>query len=293
MSFEDTIACSLTLKPYAPECAPPWYTTRGSPDYCSTNYSCPATVPPNNVPFGYQYPRTGDAHIGLLIRGYPIFNPNVREYFGVELIDTLKANRIYRTEFYVSLANTCRYATDAIGAHFSDTSTANPNAPHLWIPLIPQIVNQPGNILSDTMNWVLVSDTFVAQGGEKYMTIGNFFNDSNTAFINTYPNNPYLSIYYFIDDVSVVDITTGIQENNVSSLVTIYPNPVIESLTVSSIFIFSEILITDISGKVIYSNNKKAVSKNLKIDSSNWKQGIYFISIVTEKGRTIKKIAKL
>lgn len=290
MSLEDTVACNLSLNPYAPECAPPWFTAAGTPDYCSSIYSCPSTVPPGNTPFGYQFPRTGNAHIGLAIRGYPLFWPDVREYFGVELIDTLKANHIYHAEFYVSLANTCRFATDAIGAHFSDTSTANPNAPHLWIPLIPQIINQQGNILSDTMNWMLVSDTFVAHGGEKFMTIGNFFNDSNTAIVTVYPNNPYLSIYYFVDDISVTDITTGIAENNFSNSVTVYPDPVSDFLSINSIVDRSEVLITDVSGKVIYL--EKDVKSNLKIDCRKWMQGIYFASIMNVRGRMVKKIIK-
>src|SRR5688572_6373176 len=86
-SFKDTITCSLSTFPYAVECAPPWYTASVTPDYGSSTYSCASIIPPNNaLAFGYQYPRTGNSHIGCGIWLYPLFLPNRREYFGAELI---------------------------------------------------------------------------------------------------------------------------------------------------------------------------------------------------------------
>ena len=31
--------------------------------------------------------------------------------------------------------------------------------------------------------WFEVSDTLIAQGGEKYLTIGNFYSDANTQYL--------------------------------------------------------------------------------------------------------------
>jgi hypothetical protein len=46
--------------------------------------------------------------------------------------------------------------------------------------------------------------TYTAVGGERYFTIGNFYNNANTTIVNVGPSslNPYA--YYYIDDISIV-----------------------------------------------------------------------------------------
>jgi len=74
----------------------------------------------------------------------------------------------------------------------------------------PQVSNPSGIILSDTMNWTLVSGTFTATGNETFLTIGNFKTDSNTQrVINpaTYnATNPVNASSLLIDDVSVIEV---------------------------------------------------------------------------------------
>src|SRR3990172_5781652 len=60
------------------------------------------------------------------------------------------------------------------------------------------------SFISDTTNWVLVSGEFVATGAEKFMTIGNFYNDLNTNTQNVNPSATQNYSYYYIDDVSVM-----------------------------------------------------------------------------------------
>lgn len=58
-----------------------------------------------------------------------------------------------------------------------------------------------------------VSGTYVASGGEKYITIGNFNNDANTDTVKTDTSLSSGNIcYYYIDDVTVaecVDLEPG------------------------------------------------------------------------------------
>jgi len=59
---------------------------------------------------------------------------------------------------------------------------------------------------------MLVQDTFIAQGGEDYLTIGNFNITSNSDTVKVYnmgfgTNNSIA--YYYIDGVSVYDVTSG------------------------------------------------------------------------------------
>ncbi len=73
--------------------------------------------------------------------------------------------------------------------------------------IVPQIQNSTGNIISDTLNWTLVTGTFVANGNEKHCVIGNFKSDANTnkVLINT-TNLPFIFADCAIDDVSCIPL---------------------------------------------------------------------------------------
>jgi len=125
------------------------------------------------------------------------------------LSDTLKHGHEYCVSFYVSVAEEFKYVVDGIGLYLSVDSavdyTINTN-----LSFVPQISNLAGNIIYDTLNWVQISGTYIANGGEKYLTIGNFNDDINTLVDST--SGTLMGAYLFIDDVSVVDCTVGINE---------------------------------------------------------------------------------
>src|SRR3972149_1459638 len=81
--------------------------------------------------------------------------------------------------------------------------------PIYWnLPYIPQVESL--NIITDIKNWTLISGEYIAVGGEKYLTIGNFRNDANTQRDTINPNAPWWnSAYYYIDDVSVYCVDSG------------------------------------------------------------------------------------
>lgn len=61
--------------------------------------------------------------------------------------------------------------------------------------------------MSDTMGWVKISGIFTAQGGEQYLTLGNFKLASQTQFIQIAPfGTGYNGSGYYIDDVSVISL---------------------------------------------------------------------------------------
>ena len=163
-SFEDTltIPCSLQVFPKL-HCSSWFMPTNGSVDYYSTDY-CGGSNVPTNV-WGFQYARTGNSYCGLSTFG-PINSPNYREYLEGQLIDTLKQGRIYCVSFYVVNTNNGIYYTENIGIYFSNDSLIDYNSSSI-LPVIPQVVNTSG-IIYDTLNWVQVSGTYVAGGGEIY-----------------------------------------------------------------------------------------------------------------------------
>ncbi|HLG34478.1 MAG TPA: gliding motility-associated C-terminal domain-containing protein [Bacteroidia bacterium] len=199
--------------------AVPWFDpvpTYGGSDYFNSCAPPPApfsvSVPFNS--FGFQYARTGNAYAGL-VTYYNV--PDAREYIEVQLFDSLRKGKHYCGGFYVNNPE-CMwpiiYAEDKIGMYFSSDSVVVP--PNFWyvIPVIPQIENQAGNIIYDTLNWVLISGIMKADGGERFITIGNFRDDGQTLIDTVvYPrpsfcDNSVLAhqAYYFIDDVFVEEM---------------------------------------------------------------------------------------
>ena len=298
-SFEDTIACPTTTA--IPMQCEYWYTANiGSPDYFSEQpdiFCGTSPVPLSNA--GYQYARTGIAYVGLGTFVSSIFpnGINRREYIGGELSDTLKQGHEYCVSFYISVAEELKYVTDGIGLYLSIDSavdyTINTN-----LPFVPQISNPSGNIIYDTLNWVQISGTYIANGGEKYLTIGNFKDNANTlidSINNNVPQSRYES-YLFIDDVSVIDCTVGIGEvNNNKDIGRLYPNP-------ANTFVYYQdnlgenengiITLLDMLGKELKGYKLTKGNNLISIPVSDLAKGMYMVKIrITNRDDKMIKLA--
>ena len=297
-SFEDTIACLPST--YVMPCRF-WYTaSNNTPDYFSEqpDFNCMIPAPQGTV--GYQYARTGIAYVGLFTFFNPPFN-NQREYIGGILSDTLKQGHEYCVSFYVSVAEEFKYVVDGIGLYLSVDSavdyTINTN-----LSFVPQISNPVGNIIYDTLNWVQISGTYIANGGEKYFTIGNFKDDINTLVDST--SGTLMGAYLFIDDVSVIDCTVGINEiESYKNKISLMPNPAKGELRISPsltlpngagtiVTQIQKLEITDVLGNVVLIESVKSDEKNIKINVSNFTKGVYFVKVFSDKGIAIKKFIK-
>jgi type IX secretion system substrate protein len=153
----------------------------------------------------------------------------------------------------------------------------------------PQINNQAGSLF-DTLAWKLVSGDFMAAGGENYLIIGNHKNDANTdtVLLNTFG----LGTCVFIDDVSlIVTPCTGIDEENINSRITIYPNPFSDKLNISNSKKEQvEIILYEItSGKILQQKFMNSDSLN----TIELEKGIYLYEVrnksgMIKKGKVVK-----
>jgi hypothetical protein len=104
------------------------------------------------------------------------------------------------------LSEYSKYSVSTFGAYLDNGTITAPND-RLPNPSVnPQIFNSQQ--FDDTLNWVKIQGSFVADGTETYITIGNFLADSLSGITNSYPLNSFIGAYYYIDDVSVIDIST-------------------------------------------------------------------------------------
>lgn len=182
----------------------PWNKpTDGTADYFNTCSIFPLkTGVPSNL-FGNQTPHAGNAYAGFTL--YMGSHPDLREYIQAPLLSSLAAGQSYRVSFYVSLADVSKWAIDGIGAYFSNGPVGQygpPGNPWHWVlPLIPQVSNPSGNVISNKTSWVLVQGTFIANGGESHLIVGNFKDGTSTTKQAVTGTEDYA--YYYIDDVSV------------------------------------------------------------------------------------------
>jgi hypothetical protein len=82
--------------------------------------------------------------------------------------------------------------------------------------------------------------------------------------------------------------TLSIQDENIKSEFSIYPNPFKNELFVTNLENIYSFIIYDITGKTLI----KGYQSEKKIDVSSLKKGFYFISIQTENKKIIKKLIK-
>jgi gliding motility-associated-like protein len=176
--------------------------------------ACASFPSPFGVPnsgAGYQVAHTGSAYASIRVYyydgSYTIMGlEDARSYIENHLITSLQKDSIYCISYYVNLRNNGSAANSNpdgaiqnVDAYLSDTLVGWNNGEGKRISGInPQIKSK--QLLTDTLNWMLVSDLFKAKGGEQYIIIGNFLHSNNTTKVYYKPD---MQVNYYIDDVSV------------------------------------------------------------------------------------------
>jgi hypothetical protein len=188
-----------------------WYDP--SDGYVNWFSPCFGSIANEGVPqnfLGYQFARTGQCYAGIS----PIGAGNAVGYITGTLSDSLKATEKYCVTFYVSLADSEWWATNSIGAYFSNDSICGNT--YNVLPYTPQIENPASNFITNKVDWVSVSGEFQANGGEIFLTLGGFQNTtpSNTDSVGhggiIHGENSEVQSYYYVDDVYVRELTIAV-----------------------------------------------------------------------------------
>lgn len=230
--------------------AVPWitlYYPLSSSDYF---HECGGNVPMGNFFSGdnYLWARTGKSYTGMAYR-QGLNGLALREYIQVKLNEPLEAGEEYCVSFYVSLIIDSNRAIDNIGAYFTEDTLKRtdmfPNyTPEIPIPdditpeefytmnqVVPQVESIDGVFYDNVETWAQVSGCFTAQGGERFVTLGNLRDEENTDFI--YIGEPgwegeVPSTYYLLDDVAVYksDATREVAEAGEDQTICLGADPV-------------------------------------------------------------------
>jgi hypothetical protein len=274
-SFEQQDSCPYQINQI--HFATHWFqpnTANNSSDYysgCSSN--TPVSVPDNIT--GFQFARSGISYAGIWFGvGTPICHS---EYIEGVLSDTLLAGHKYCVSFYVSRADSVRFVTDGIGLYLSEVAVLSNNPSFYCLPFTPQVANPSGNIITDSITWTLISDTIVANGGEKYFVIGNF---NQSAIFVLENNSGFIFSYYYIDDVSITicDSTVEVIENAPLTL-SLFPTIADEFINISinnPVEPNAEIRIYSAVGTLLI---QKPYNKIINVNGLP--SGVYFIRVIS------------
>lgn len=278
-SFETSWECPVNNGQFG---VSDWYRPlnhQGTADYLNTCSVSFAYGIPENV-YGNQSPYEGQGYCGSILYDENFIES--REYMQIQLTTPLIANQDYYVSFYVSLGEQCRFATSNIQALLTNNAVTG-NGTMQNIPLTPQI---SGNVIVDnTSGWTEISGTYHAVGGEQFLTIGNFNNDAQTQLLTVIPVFGISRAYYYFDNVSVTATTLGINENNISDNLSIYPNPTNGIFTIQQNKVTElDIEIYNIIGERIYKTKLNSLLTTIELN--NQAKGVYFVRI-TENNKSV------
>jgi gliding motility-associated-like protein len=183
-----------------------WYspTNTGTPDI----YTSEPNIRCSNSTYLYNLPNapTGIFYIGIFF-AYTYFKKSDREYIQTELTQSLKISKVYKVEIQIKAEAKSIIYSNNIGFLFTTTPIIITSSdPKVAPPILmkPQVNND--SIITSFIEWKKISGFFVADQPYKYLTIGNFFDDTHTKFKSNYVGSDKLEgAYYYFDDISVTD----------------------------------------------------------------------------------------
>jgi len=262
-----------------------WYApTIGTPDYFDTcfTFSQPWTSI-MDVPQNFMGNQNALSNSGGYSGLFAFYQTGIyREYIQAKLTSPLVNSVKYFVSFYVSLADNSCLASDEIGAYLSSSPVSSGNVGPL--NYTPQISNPQNQIINNKLSWKRISGTYIANGSEEYITIGNFKADINTDTVRLLPysvNQDFNSVYYYIDGVCVSTdslfgvIPEGLNEYNFTNGYNIGYDESNNSIIVNCKAPFT-LKIFDVLGYLIHSS---VSDRNERVQIMNLKKGIYIVWI--------------
>jgi len=297
-SFEVPDSCPGTHSFITPGQGPlHWFSGGGTPDYYQSCVPAPNDASVPQGAWAYQYPQDGENFIGLVT--YESNSGGVREYAMVQLTTPLEQGQTYTVSFYANagwngtdtMYPQMYLASSHVGALFTmqprqwiggDPWTLATGSAHVFHPWI----------ISDTVNWTLVSGSFVADSAYQYLMVGNHFDNSITDTISLGPSIQLPKAYTLIDNVCVsagiegCPLANGV-ETHADTEVLLFPNPAVGELIVNGLPDDADAMILDPTGRQVWSGRITQAGWRLDVDA--WAHGCYVLNMLMgEERRSFK-----
>ncbi|MEJ7610756.1 MAG: T9SS type A sorting domain-containing protein [Ferruginibacter sp.] len=175
-----------------------------TPDYY--NACAPSTgfgVPKNALCFQQAY-GNGNAYMGVVTYASTIVN--YREHIGIQLTQPLIIGQKYFISFNTVMAE-LNFNGSLVGMPSNNIGIRLSNIP--YTPTSPAPIDnfvhlRSIDVINDSINWIHISGSIIANSAYQYLSIGNFFNDQNTDTIHySCGSCTNAASYYLVDDICV------------------------------------------------------------------------------------------
>ena len=171
--------------------------------------------------YGKEDPKEGDNYAGLVV--YSPKDKIARNYITSPLAQPMLKGKKYCVSMYISLAEGSKFATNNLGINFHKKQPKQED--NKTIVEKTAILHHQSKIMNATYGWEKVCGTYMADGGEEFITIGNFTATDKTKTEKAIKIKDYKGVlsdfaYYFVDNISVIMVDQksacdcGNQENN-------------------------------------------------------------------------------
>ncbi|MDX2174561.1 MAG: DUF4465 domain-containing protein [Bacteroidota bacterium] len=161
-----------------------------------------------------------------------------------------------------------------------------------------------GSLKSDSSEFYLADYRFSNNANDYIVQSWQWFNTANLGQVDSIQFFMYSSdvgsfgintpLFFSIDDFTTSQLFVGISENSYISNLFLYPNPTNGNLNIDFHQNVSNpigIRIMDITGKEVYTQTTNEL-KNA-IDLSSLTQGVYFVEVIVDGTKVIKRVTKL
>jgi len=177
-----------------------WYSpTKGTPDYFCVGSNSLYNAP-NNM-WGNQTAQSGNSYVGIVTNYYNY----EYEYLQTKLTSPLKSNTKYCLSFYISLSDKSDFSINEIQFTLTKQKIRQKEKTIFKYNEVEHIVSPL--FFKEKEKWVRVCALYIAKNQEEYLTLGLFTNDYKfNEITNKKSKKKFDGVYYYIDDVSLVEI---------------------------------------------------------------------------------------
>lgn len=152
-------------------------------------------------------PKSGSRFAG--IRAFSYRGEEPRSYISARLPEELGEGVLYCVKFHIRLSPLSKFAINKVGAYLSQKDISTTEEKSLIYDA--QVMHPKKKIHKNTRLWKPVCSAYQAKGGEEYITIGTFNENSDIENEKMrkprrYDKSQTYDAYYFVDDVSIKPI---------------------------------------------------------------------------------------
>lgn len=154
-----------------------------------------------NNDYGSQLPFSGDAYAGFACEEQ--FNPvSFAGLLSIALPNSLAPGTEYRLSFYLALADSSRFATNAVGAFLSTGLPSYSNARGVQV----DDTHISTGLFATSKAWVQVNIFFTPDSAYNYVSIGKPFDSTVGELLEVCPTCPDDIPFYYIDNVGITTV---------------------------------------------------------------------------------------